>query len=220
MKFLRRLATPAREGRSPLFVAVACAAWIALLPNWPLWQALAALPEMSSLRGLLFGLTFGLVIAAAMTALLARFAWPWLIKPVATLCLLSAAVGAYFMLSYGIVIDPSMMTNVLQTDVRETRDLLSPRLLLALLVLAGPPLVLLWRVRLQPRPLWSQAWRNGMAVAGALALAVVLVLAVFADLSATMRNHKSLRYLINPLNSFFALAFLAGESAAQPCARH
>jgi lipid A ethanolaminephosphotransferase len=212
----RSAALPAPASRSPLAVALACALWIALLPNWPLWRALAALPEMSSLRGAAFMLAFGLVIAAVMTALLAVFAWPYLIKPAATLCLVAAAIGAHFMLGYGIVIDPTMMTNVLQTDVREARDLLSPRLGVTLLLLAGPPLWWLWRLRLRPRPLWSQAWRNLATLIGALAVALLLVLAVFADLSATMRNHRTLRYLINPLNSFYALAFLAHEGAAQP----
>jgi lipid A ethanolaminephosphotransferase len=212
----RSPALPAPVGRSPLAVALACAVWIALLSNWPLWRALAALPETASLRGAAFLLAFGLAIAAVMTALLAVFAWPHLIKPAATLCLVAAAIGAHFMLAYGIVIDPTMMTNVLQTDVREARDLLSPRLALTLLLLAGPPLVWLRRLRLRPRPLWSQAWRNLATSIGALAVALLLVLAVFADLSATMRNHRTLRYLINPLNSFYALAFLAHEGAAQP----
>jgi lipid A ethanolaminephosphotransferase len=212
----RSAALPAAGGRSPLAAALACALWIALLPNWPLWRALAALPEMASLRGAAFLLAFGLLIAATMTALLAVFAWPYLIKPAATLCLVAAAIGAHFMLGYGIVIDPTMMTNVLQTDVREARDLLSPRLAITLLLLAGPPLWWLWRVRLRPRPLWSQAWRNLAAVLGALAVALLLLLAVFADLSATMRNHRTVRYLINPLNSFYALGFLAHEGAAQP----
>jgi lipid A ethanolaminephosphotransferase len=207
---------PAATGRSPLVIALACALWIALLPNWPLWRALAALPEMASLRGALFIGAFGLVIAAVMTALLALFACPWLIRPAATVCLVAAAIGAHFMLAYGVVIDPTMMTNVLQTDARETRDLLSLRLAATIVLLAGPPLVWLWRVRLRTRPPWSQAWRNLATALAALAVAVLLVVAVFADLSATMRNHRSLRYLINPLNSFYALAFLAQEGAAQP----
>ncbi|HKX43914.1 MAG TPA: sulfatase-like hydrolase/transferase, partial [Burkholderiaceae bacterium] len=39
---------------------------------------------------------------------------------------------------------------------------------------------------------------------------------LFADLSATMRNNRSMRYLINPLNSFFALGVLAHESNQKP----
>ena len=202
--------------RSPRALALACAVWVALLPNAPLWHALAALPEVQGAGGALFVAVFAGLIASALTALLALFAWPGLIRPAATLVLLSAASGAYFMWSYGVVIDPTMMNNVVQTDWREVRDLLNWRLALALLVLAGPPLLWLWRTPVQRRPLWSQAWRNAATMLAALALTVGLMLAVFADLSATMRNHGSLRYLINPLNSFYAIGFLAHERAEQP----
>jgi lipid A ethanolaminephosphotransferase len=204
------------SSRSPLALALGSALWIALLPNAPLWRALAALPEVAGIRGALFMLAFGGAIAALTTALLALFAWPRVIKWAAGLALVAAALGAHFMSSYGVVIDPTMMTNVLQTDSHEVRDLVDARLLLSLLFLAGLPLVVLWRVPLRRRPFASQAWRNLAAVVGALALTLALLLAVFADLSATMRNHRSLRYLINPLNSFYALAFLAHDSAGKP----
>jgi hypothetical protein len=44
-----------------------------------------------------------------------------------------AAFGAYFMLAYGIAIDASMLTNVLQTDVKEAGDLLNWQLPLTVL---------------------------------------------------------------------------------------
>ena len=42
-----------------------------------------------------------------------------------------------------------------------------------------------------------------------------LVFASFADLLATMRNHKSPRFLINFLNSFYALAVLGYQANAR-----
>ena len=44
-----------------------------------------------------------------------------------------------------------------------------------------------------------------------LVLVVVAVLASFQPLSSTMRNHKQLRYLLNPLNSLYALGMVASE---------
>ena len=52
---------------------------------------------------------------------------------------LAAAFGAYFMSSYGVVIDTTMMVNVLQTDLRETRDLLSLPMALTVLALGVLP---------------------------------------------------------------------------------
>jgi lipid A ethanolaminephosphotransferase len=43
---------------------------------------------------------------------------------------------------------------------------------------------------------------------------VALVWLVFQDLASIMRNHKSLRYMVNPLNSIYAVAQMVGPSKA------
>jgi len=201
---------------NPLTLAVLAGVWLAVLPNWPLWRALLALPETASPRGGLFVVAFGAMIAALMTALLALFAWRVTIKPAIAFLLLAAAFGAHFMGSYGVVIDTTMMTNVLQTDPREVRDLLSWRMLATIAVLAGPPLWWLWQVRVARAGWWPQAGRNLLGLVAALAVLAALVFSLFADLSATMRNHRSMRYLINPVNSLYALGDLAAQSGAKP----
>src|SRR5215212_5725364 len=191
---------------SPLSLAVLASLWTASLGNWPLWRALARLPEMASPRGALFFVGFGLMIAALTTGFLALLAWRHTLKPAIAFVLLSAAVGAYFMGTYGIVLDPTMMTNVLQTDPREVRELLSAQFALNLVVLAVLPIAWLWRARIRAIPALSQSIRNVLAIVGSLVLIAVLIAAFFADLSATMRNHRSLRYLVNPVNSYYSLA--------------
>jgi lipid A ethanolaminephosphotransferase len=201
---------------NPTTLALAIAAWIGAFSNWPLWQALARLPEMSSARGLMFIAGFMLAVMALTFAMLTVFASRFTIKPMAAFFVLAAAFGAHFMGAYGVVIDPTMMTNVLQTNARETRDLLSWRMALVVTLLAGPPLWGLWRARLLPTTAWRQLARNAVAVLVSIALVAAIVFALFADLSATMRNHRQLRYLINPLNSFFSLTVLAVEGQAKP----
>ncbi|MEO6030448.1 MAG: phosphoethanolamine--lipid A transferase [Burkholderiaceae bacterium] len=209
-------AGPGARGWNPLTLALLTGVWIAALSNWPLWRALVNLPEMASMRGGLFVAGFGVMVGALTTALLALFAWRFTIKPAIAVFLLAAAFGAYFMGSYGVVIDASMMTNVLQTDPREVRDLLSWRLLASVLVLGALPLFLVARAPLARTGAWRQLGRNLIAIATALLVLLALVFALFADLSATMRNHKSLRYLINPVNSFYALGQLGHASNARP----
>lgn len=197
---------PAARSWRPISVIVLAALWIASVANLALWQALAALPELTGTRGLAFGVAFGAMIGAAHVALLSLLAWRWTLKPALTLLLLAAAGGAYFMLSYGVVIDRSMMVNVLLTDAREARELFSWRLLGALAVLGLLPVLLLWRVPIR----WPRATRqlrhNLVLLVTGLAVLLGAGGLFFQDLSATMRNHTQLRYLINPLNSFYALA--------------
>ena len=210
------LAASTRPGWNPLTLAVLAGLWVAVLPNWPLWSALLALPETATLRGALFIAGFGLMIAALTTALLAPFAWRSTVKPAISVLLVAAALGAHYMGAYGVVIDSTMMINVLQTDPREVRDLLSLRLVGSLLLLAGLPLLLLMRLPVRGTRMRRQA---GIAALGFMACVLTLLLLVFvlfADLSATMRNHGSMRYLINPANSIYGLADLALRAEAMP----
>ncbi len=203
-------------GWNPLTLALFGATWIATVGNWPLWLALTRLPEMNSTRGALFIIGFAVMVAALTAALLGLFAWRYTIKPTLAFFLLSSAIAAYFMGTYGIVLDPSMMTNVLQTDPREVGELLSWRLLVNLVVLGLLPIVWLMRARVRA-PSWPmQALRNGGTIVACMALLALLIFALFADLSATMRNHRTLRYLINPVNAYFSLGVLAVQATAQP----
>jgi lipid A ethanolaminephosphotransferase len=191
------------------------ALWLASVGNLALWQAMSALPELANTRGLAFQIAFGIIIAALHVLLFSLVAWRWLLKPVLTVFLLAAAGGAYFMLSYGVVIDRTMMVNALLTDSREVRDLLSWHMFGTLLALGVLPVALLWRTRIAWPHLGRQALTNAvLLMAACVALAGVGGL-FFQDLAATMRNHMQLRYLINPLNSFYALA----EMGLQPVQR-
>ncbi|MDO5693651.1 MAG: phosphoethanolamine--lipid A transferase [Pseudomonadota bacterium] len=203
----RRAAQPLK----PATVILLTSLWIASIANLALWRALAGLPELANGRGLAFGIAFGVMIVAAHVALLGLLAWRWTLKPALTLFLLAAAGGAYFMLSYGVVIDRTMMVNVLLTDTREARELLSGRMLAALLLLGVLPVALLWRTPLRwARPV-RQAGHNALLFVAGLAVLIATGGLFFQDLSATMRNHTQLRYLINPLNSFYAIAIMGRQ---------
>ncbi|MGA0940952.1 MAG: phosphoethanolamine transferase domain-containing protein, partial [Burkholderiaceae bacterium] len=99
-------------------LALVVAVWLATVGNISLWKNLDALPEVTGLRGLGFMVAFGVAIAAVAFSLLILCAWPVLLKGVAVVMLISAAASSFFMLSYGIVIDASMMANVAGTDAR------------------------------------------------------------------------------------------------------
>ena len=195
----------------PLWLSLLTTLWLVTLPNWPLWRQLTALPEVQGARGLLFALGMGAAIWAITNMLALMLGWSRLLKPVLSLLVVSAAGGAYFMLSYGIVIDATMITNVMQTDPREAADLLNWRMLLALLLLAALPLWFIWRT-----PLRALGWRRTLisqlsAIVVSALVAVLCLMAIFQDFASIMRNHTQIRYLINPLNSLYAVASVAAQ---------
>ena len=201
--------------RRPLGLVVAASVWLATLGNVPLWLALDRLAVLDGTRGLAFAGGLALAIAAVLALLLGALAWRFTLKPAVLFMLFASAAGTHFMLAFGVVIDPGMMVNVLQTDPREAADLLTLRFGATVLLLGMLPALAVWRWPLRPAAWPRQLAHNAALCACSLLLLVASTLAIFQGLSSTTRNHKQLRYLINPLNSIYAL----GHTAAAPFKR-
>jgi lipid A ethanolaminephosphotransferase len=195
----------------PAWIALLGSLWLASAGNYALWQQVHQLPEVNGLRGLAFTLGFGLIITCALTSLLSLFNWGKLLKPVLTVFFFSAASGAYFMMSYGIVIDSTMITNVIQTDTKEALDLFNWRMLVSFAILGLLPAWVLWKTPIKSLRVGQQLLGNALMAVLSIGILLASLLAVFQDFSSIMRNHTQLRYLINPLNSYYAIGMVAAK---------
>lgn len=199
----------------PLSLSAILALWLTTIGNLALWTAIWRLPETQGLRALVTMISLGLLVLALTMVLLALIVWPRWRKPVGLVLLFTVTSTSYFMLTYGVVIDPSMLRNVLYTDTREVRDLLSGGMLVALALGVLLPGWWWWRQEVRKitlRRLLSQ--QLGVAAAALLAVAM-LTWANFQDLASLMRNHKPLRYMVNPYNTLYAAGRNAVGQAAQ-----
>ena len=160
--------------------------------------------------------TMAMLVGFGTAAVLALTAWTHGMKPVWFAVVLVAAVAQHYMLTYRVVMDPTMMANALQTDFHETRDLLGWRMLLNVALVALPAGWWLWRVRLLPMSAWGQVWRNAAMCVAALAVVVASVLVTSRELAPMMRNHVTLRYMVNPLASFYS----TGRVVLKPLLAH
>lgn len=210
---IRRLAAAPRH---PLWVLLAAALWLATAGNLPLWRALQQHGLLQGWRGLGFALGLALALTASLVLLLGPLAWRRTLRPALAALLLLSAAGLYFMLAYGIVIDRTMLVNVIQTNPAEAADLMSLPLAATLVLMGVGPAWLAWRTPLTVRPWRRQVRDNLLAMAAALLVLVVTVLAIFQPLSSAVRNHRPLRYLVNPLNTLAAAAELAGARLRAP----
>ena len=192
--------------RSPLSIVLAGSAWLAVLGNLALWQALWQLPDLHDGRGVVMGLVMAGMVFCLCVSLLSLLSWRGLLRPTLLLLALITALSTHYMMSYGIVIDTTMVINVLQTDVGEARDQLSPSVLLSVLLIVLPLAWWMWR-----RPLVWPRWpvqgvhNLGLLLGGVVGTFLLTYLS-FQDFSTLMRNQTQMRYLINPLNTVYALA--------------
>jgi lipid A ethanolaminephosphotransferase len=205
------------QGWRPVLPVLAASLWMATVGNAPLWRELHGLGLLAAQSGWLLALSLAGVLAAALFALLSLVAWRPLLKPAIAFLLAATAFGAYFMWTFRVVIDNAMATNTLQTDWREARALLTPQLLLVAAIGWLLPAWLVWRAPIAYGPWKPRVLRNAGAAAAALLVAAGLVLLSFQPLASVMRNHKHVRYLLNPLNSLYALGYTAvGEKRRPP----
>jgi lipid A ethanolaminephosphotransferase len=204
------------QGIHPSWLIVSTSIWLATVGNLALWKALANLPEMNDWRAVWFGVAFAVLIAALLCMLMSLLCWRWTLKAVLSVFLLSAAFGGYFMLTYGVVIDSTMMVNVLQTDLRESADLMSWKLALVVLFFAVLPILLLWKRQVKRFTFFKTFANNALLFLASSAISLAAVLPIYQDFASSMRNHMQLRFLVNPLNSFYGLAQLAIQPLQNP----
>jgi lipid A ethanolaminephosphotransferase len=186
--------------------------YLVLAANWPLWLQVARIGGGPG-AVLRTSAALAVLVACGMAAILAFTAWTRGMKLLWWLVALVAALAQHYMLTYGVVMDPGMAANVLQTDVREAADLIGPRMLVSVAAVMLLPTWWLLRLRIPAmRPL-RQAARNAGLLVLALAMAAGTVAATARDLAPLMRNHPQLRYLMNPLASLYSTAAAAVRPA-------
>lgn len=121
------------------------------LYHWPLMQFAASKLDLSHWAGMQT-----LVTVLALITLLSCVVFGALLlvsrrlfKLVLSFVALTNALALYFMLTYQVIIDRTMIGNIVNTDMSEAGELWHPKLLLYLLVLGVGPIVLLWQWPIQ-----------------------------------------------------------------------
>lgn len=198
-----------RSARNVVFLLTL---WLVVAANWSLWLNIAHLGTtplgyLPSVFGML------VLLFSATLALLTLTAWSRWCKPLWFGVVLTAAFAQHYMLSYSVVMDPSMIANVFQTDMREARDLLSWRMVFNVLIVAAPVGWWLSRIRVIAMPWWAHLWRNVVLLLVSLAVGVCGTMAMFKVLGPLMRNNAELRYMANPISSIYSTIRVVAGSA-------
>ena len=192
---------------------LACSVFFTIFSNTAFWRAAIQQPlQQWQLVASLF-----VVVTALHALLLGLVVNRWNAKPLLTVLLLVTAIATHYMDAYGVYLDDDMLRNVLHTDGKESRELLTVQLLIPV-VLTTLPIALLWRVRLRKR-----GWKRALSMRMAFLVGVVLVGAVGVslasrDITSMIRNHREVRYLVTPANYLVSLSnvLLASPPGPKP----
>lgn len=170
-------------------------------------------------RNLLPLASLAIVTAAATILLPALIAYGRATKPLLIVYLLISALAAYFMDTYGIVINDEMLQNVAQTNPGEARDLLNFRLLAYFVGLGVLPALLVWKMPLQWRGWRVELFARLKLLALLLVGMIGLILLSGGFFASFAREHKPLRSYANPTYPLYSLVKYAHGRYATPASQ-
>ena len=159
-------------------------------------NTLRVYPFITQNYGFLFSLP---VVLFTLTALIFTLvASKWTTKPMLIFALIASSMAAYFMDTYHVVLDDSMLRNTLQTDMKESLDLLSIKQVLYFIFLGLLPAYFVFKAPLSYRNVGQELFSK---LKQSLLLILIMALAIFAfskHYTSFAREHKPLRYSTNP----------------------
>jgi len=125
-----------------------------------------------------------------------------------------SALGQYFMLQYGILLDKGMLLNALETGPAEVGGLISWKMLPYLLGYAVLPALLIAYLPLKSSKHFK-GWRSLLPVFTTLLLLIVLLSSQFQTYAGVFREHRYLKHQALPLSALTASAGLIKLNNAQ-----
>lgn len=127
------------------------------------------------------------------------------IKPILIFIFICSSLASYFMDSYNIIVDSTMIKSIMMTDSGEAADLLEVKLLMYVLILGLSPAILIYRAKLHYGTV-----KYGLV--SKLKFIVLLVVVIIAQLlmfgksyAAFFREHKDIRYYTNPVTYIYSI---------------
>lgn len=182
--------------------------------NLATWRALVDLAQLQGVKAIAFYASFAFLLWAAITLLLTPFSFRPTLKPVLSLVALCSAAAAYFMNTYGISIDTTMMQNVLETNPGEAEALLSGTLLFYLGLLGVLPIALIWWLPVTYRPVLPGLVNKVLVCVGCVLVIAAAVGPFYSTYAPIFRDEDKLTHFINPTNYLYAIGKLTKQTVA------
>ena len=187
-------------------LVLAVVAWLMATANFSWWTVVGRGRDWSQPSNWFFVACCFAALVLLHFALIAPFAFRRVVRPLLTLIVVLSAAAAWYMRNFSVLLDPTMIQNVLRTDAHEAGELLNFHMIAWVLLWSALPVAFIWWVRLQDVPVLRALLIRSGSVLAACVLAALAVLAISRDMTSFMRNDRQARYLITPANYLYGLA--------------
>lgn len=195
-----------RPAMGHIFYLILFALYISLFLNISFYKQSFTLLPVDSLRNGLVYATLPVVAFCVINILVTLASFLWLDRLLISVFILVSAAAQYFIMTFGVIIDRSMIANIIDTTPAESFALMSTKMVMTLLLSGLLAVALAWWIRVKkPLGAWrSVALRVASIVISAL-LIVLVALLFYKDYASLFRNNKELVKSLNPSNSIVAV---------------
>lgn len=120
-------------------------------------------------------LSMTILLISLLTFIFTIFSSKYTTKPILITLFVISAFTAYFMDSYGVVIDTEMIRNSLQTNLNESKDLFSFKLVLYVIFLAIVPAYFIYKTQIKYKSFKGELFSKLKTILLSLVLILVII---------------------------------------------
>ncbi|MGK3142116.1 phosphoethanolamine transferase EptA [Pantoea sp. C2G6] len=188
---------------SRLTLLILAALYIAVFLNLAYYRQVLAIMPLTTLRSTLVFLSMPLVAFSVINIVITLASFFWLDRLLIALFILLSASAQFFIQTYNIVVDRSMITNMMDTTASESFALITPQLLFTLLTSGVLMALLAFWPRLKKQQ-WRGVFMRLLSVLLSAALILLVALLFYKDYASLFRNNRELVKALSPSNSIAA----------------
>lgn len=188
------------------------ALFFVLFDNVAFFQNVAGVYPLSGFKNIAFTLSLAVILFAFTVLLFTLLSSKYTTKPFLITAVIVSSFTNYFMNTYHVVIDDSMIRNAMQTDMHESMDLFTIKQLLYILFLGILPSVLIYKTKIEYGTLKSEMMLKAKAILLSLLLIVIVLFSFNKFYTSFFREHKPLRYYTNPTYWIYSIGNYAGKT--------
>ena len=140
----------------------------------------------------------GVVLLSVLVLFFTLLSSRYTTKPLLIITLMISSFTSYFMNTYRVIIDDSMIRNTLQTNIHESTDLFTIKLVVYVFLFGIFPSLLVYKAKIEYQIFGRELLAKIKTIILAVLVMFIVIFAFSRFYTSFFREHKPLRYSTNP----------------------
>jgi len=177
--------------------------FLVLFDNYSFFNNLLGVYHLDANVG--FVVSTVLVLLSLVVLIFTLLSSKWTTKSMLMIVVLISSMASYFMNTYHVVIDSTMMRNALQTNLHESMDLFSLKQVFYFILLGLLPAYVIYRTPIKHSSLKEELWQKLKVISISLVVILFSLFLFSKYYTSFFREHKPLRYTVNPIYWMYSI---------------